>query len=285
MSSSTGRRAVMTATIVTLVFLVTAPAEAQRDFEPLFDKFNFRLEGSWVALSTQIRLDSELLGKGTVLNFEDDLNLGSSKTIPTVAFEWQVSRKHKLAVRWQDISRGSTAQGLTEIQWGDETIPVDADIALDFDITQTFVDYAYYPWVKERWAGGFGIGIRVMDIAARLTWSEANLGDGGTTTAEGTGPLPYVYFEYRRLISDRWRFKAGLGWLSVKIDDIEGGQWVARADIEYLLGRRWGLGAAANASTVDVDWKGLQTDEGDSLYTGAIDMDINDLSVFVRVRF
>jgi hypothetical protein len=271
--------------LVVLLLGISAPAEAQRDFEPLFDKFNLRVEGSWVGLSTHIRLDSEVLGRGTTLNFEDDLDLDGNKMIPTVAFEWQIARKHKVGIRWQDISRDSSSQALTEIQWGDEIIPIDARLSLGFDITQTFVDYAYFPWVKERWAAGFGLGIRVMDIAASLEWNEENIGEGGDTDAKGTGPLPYLYFEYRRLFSDHWRFKAGLGWLQVKIDDIDGGQWVGRVDIEYLLGRHWGFGAAINIATIDVDWAGVQTRQEEDILTAALDMDINDFSVFVRFRF
>ncbi len=271
--------------LAAVLLAAATPAQAQREYEPLFDKFNLRLEGSWVGLSTQIRLDSELLGRGTTLNFENDLGLGSEETIPSLAFEWQIARKHKLGVRWQDISRDSTAQALTEIQWGDDIIPIDANVGLGFDIIQYFVDYAYYPWVKERWAAGFGLGLRVMEISATLAWDVEGIGDSGSSEAKGTGPLPYLYFEYRRLLSGHWRFKAGLGWLAVKVGDIEGGQWVGRLDIEYLLGRHWGLGLAGNVATVDVDWKGLQTEAGESLYTGAIDLDINDVSIFVRFRF
>ena len=34
-----------------------------------------------------------VLGAGTTLNFEDDLDLDSSKVIPTLAFEWQIARQ------------------------------------------------------------------------------------------------------------------------------------------------------------------------------------------------
>ena len=276
----------LTITVALAVLIATAavPAAAQREFEPLFDRFNVRVEGSWVDLSTDIRLDSELLGRGTTLSFENDLDLGNRETIPTVAFDWQIARRHKLGIRWQDISRGSSAQALNEIQWGDEIIPNDAAIALAFDITQTFIDYAYFPWVKERWAGGFGLGIRVMKINAAISWDEQTVG-GGSSDAKGTGPLPYIYFEYRRLLSDHWRFKAGLGWLQVKIGDIDGGQWVGRADIEYLLGRHWGFGGAVNLATIDVDWAGVETEDGQSALTAAINMDVNDVSLFVRFRF
>ncbi len=144
--------------VLCVVFLCAAavPAHAQREFQPLFDKFNFKLAGSWVKLTTEIRLDSNLSGKGTTLNFEDDLGLGDNETIPTLSFDWQIARKHKLGVRWQDINRDSNTQALTEIDWGGETIPINADITLGFDITQAFIDYTYYPWVKERWLASAG---------------------------------------------------------------------------------------------------------------------------------
>ncbi|PWB68987.1 MAG: hypothetical protein C3F15_15735 [Holophagae bacterium] len=272
--------------LAVLLLSVAVPAAAQRGYEPLFDKFNVGVEGSWLGVSTEFRLDSELLGRGTTLNFEDDLDLAANQTIPSLSFNWQIAKRHKLAVRWQDLSRNSSAAALEEIHWGDEVIPVDADISLAFDTTQYFVDYAYYPWVKERWAAGFGLGVRVIEIQATLAW-EAEGGAGeGSTEAQGTGPLPYLYFEYRRLLTeDNWRLIAGLGWLSVKVEDIEGSQYVGRLGVEYLLGTHWAVGAAANYAAIDVDWKGLETQSGESLYTGAISIDVNDVSLFARYRF
>ena len=274
------------AVVAALVIVAAAPAEAQRSFEPLFDKFNFKIEGSWVGLNTEIRIDSEVLGEGTTLNFEDDLELGNSKTIPTLAFEWQIARKHKLGVRWQDISRDSSAQALTEIIWDDEVIPIDADVTLGFDIAQAFIDYTYYTWVKEKWAFGFGLGLRWMDLGATLSYRGDTEDENieGSSDIKASAPLPYLYFEYRRLFSENWRFITGLGWLYVSIDDISGGQYIGRLGIEYLAGKRWAFGAAINLATVDVDWDGIETEEG-NLVKGAVNMAINDFSVFARVRF
>jgi len=263
---------------------MAAPAEAQRDYQPLLDKFNFRLEGSWINMSTEIRLDSETLGKGTTLSFEDDLGLEKGQAIPTLAFEWQFARKHRLGVRAQDITRDSTAQALTEIKWGDETIPIDANITLAFDTTQFYIDYTYFPWVKERWAVGFGFGLRVMDIFAELRWEEETIGEGGNDI-DGIAPLPYFYFEYRRLFGDHWRFMTGLGWLYVEIDDISGGQWIGRATIEYLIGKRWSVGGGFNLSQISVDWAGLENSEGDPELMASVDIDVNDISLFARIRF
>jgi hypothetical protein len=287
MSISSRRRFVVIALVLgTFVLAAAVPAEAQRSFEPLFDNFNFKLAGSWVGMSTEIRLDSDLTeGDGTTLNFEDDLGLGSGSTIPTLAFEWQIARKHKLGVRWQDINRDSNAQALTEIEWGDEIIPIDADITLAFDITQAFIDYTYYPWVKDRWAAGFGVGLRWMDIQATLEYREDNEDIEGSSDVKASAPLPYLYFEYRRLFSDKWRFITGFGWLYISIDDISGGQLIGRASIEYLAGKRWSFGGAINLSTINVDWKGLKDEEDTAHLEAAIEMAINDFTVFARVRF
>jgi hypothetical protein len=280
-------RLVLPAALVLVVTAVAAPVAAQRDYEPLLDKFNFRLEASWVGMSTEIRLDSEVLGTGTTLSFEDDLDLDASKTVPSLAFEWQIARRHRLGVRWQDINRDSVSQTLEEIKWGDEVIPLDAEVRLGFDVTQYYIDYTYFPWVKERWAAGFGLGLRVLELSVTLDWTlEGGEEQGeGTSDVKGTGPLPYLYFEYRRMFSEHWRFQAGLGWLYVSIEDISGGQWVGRLGIEYLIGDHFSVGGAFNLSTIDVDWDGIETEENGTLLNAAISYDINDFSVFLRARF
>ncbi len=267
--------------IVVLVVSVAVPAAAQGLYEPLFDRFNFKLEGSFVKLTTAIRLDSKTLGKGTELRFEDDFGLGDSEIVPSLSFEWQVGRRHRLAARWQDIDRSSTAQVLTEIQWGDETIPIEANVGIAFDITTYAVDYTYYPWIKERWAGGFGLGFRILDITAVLRVDEIELDQDVNASA----PLPYVNFEYRRKLSEKWRLKAGLGWLDVTIGDISGSQYIGRLAFEYQTRKRWGFGAAINLSSVDVDWEGLEREDGQNELSGHIDFDIDDISLYVRIRF
>ncbi len=196
------------------------------------------------------------------------------------------SANELLALLGPDISVPLAGTGRADfsVDWGDETIPINADITLGFDITQAFIDYTYYPWVKERWAAGFGLGLRWMDLQVTLAYRDNESDIEEQSDVKGTAPLPYLYFEYRRLFSDHWRFTTGLGWFYLKFNDIEGGQWIGRVGIEYLAGRRWAFGAAVNLSTIDVDWNDVSTEVDDVLNLTA-KLDINDLSLFVRVRF
>jgi hypothetical protein len=267
--------------VIGLLLFSATSAPAQNIDHPLFDRFNFMLEGSAVGMKTAIRLDSATLDKGTTLSFEDDLGLDNRKWIPTLSFEWQISRKHRLAARWQDIPRGSNTQIPEEIEWGDEVIPIESNVSLDFQVEQILFDYTYYPWVKEKWAGGFGFGLRWMDLLTALKVDEIELEDQLDVAA----PLPYFNFEYRRVLSDRWRLKAGLGRFYLSLGDISGGQWIARVGAEYITGRHWGFGIAINASAINVDWTGIENPDGENELTARIDMDINDVSLYVRIRF
>ena len=254
---------------------------AQGVSEPLFDTFNFKLEGSWVWVSTTIRLDSETIGRGTTLSFENDLGLPDKEIVPSISFEWQAGRRHRLGVRWQNVNRDSTTQVLKEIQWGGEIIPIDADVTLDFDIRTLAVDYTFYPWIKERWGGGFGLGFRILGLTTVLSVEDIELGE----QIDGTAPLPYVNFEYRRIFRERWRLKTEIGWFQIKIGDVDGGQYIGRLAGEYITDLRWGFGAAVNLSNVDVDWAGLHDARGNDLLRAKIDLDINDISLYVRIRF
>jgi len=273
---------------VVVVLAISAPAEAQRSYEPLFDKFNFKAEFSWVGLSTSVGLFEQDSGRGGTLDFEDDLNLGSREMIPSLDFEWQIAKHHRLGGRWQSISRDSSSQALTDIQWGDETIPVNADISLSFDVSQFFVDYTWYPWVKDRWALGFGIGFRWLDLSTQLDWKFDVAGQPEEVGRQGVsadGPLPYLNVEYRRLLTEDWRMILSAGWLHLTVGDFSGGQWVGKASFEYLIGKRWAVGGAFNLATIDVDIKDLTGNNGDGTFDMNVNMDIWDLSIFGRVRF
>ncbi len=39
---------------------------------------------------------------------------------------------------------------------------MDAILNLIVSLTQSFIDYAFYPWVKERWAAGFDLAYEIF---------------------------------------------------------------------------------------------------------------------------
>ncbi len=77
----------------------------------------------------------------------------------------------------------------------------------------------------------------------------------------------------------------GAGVLDLTIGDISGSQYIGRAGFEYLIGKRWSVGGAANIATIDVEAKNIKDDDDLVNLRATIDMDIWDFSIFGRVRF
>ncbi len=87
------------------------------------------------------------------------------------------------------------------------------------------------------------------------------------------------------MFGDHWRMILTGGWLGITIGNNSGDQWVARAGIEYLIGKRWSVGGSFNAATVDVDLDDVGDNEDIGQLNLSIAMDIWDFSIFGRVRF
>ncbi len=98
-------------------------------------------------------------------------------------------------------------------------------------------------------------------------------------------PLPYLNVEYRRLLSEHWRMILTGGWLGITIGDISGSQWVGRAGIEYLIGKRWSVGGSFNIATIYIEADDIGGERRHRTLNLSVDMDIWDFSIFGRVRF
>ena len=55
--------------------------------------------------------------------------------------------------------------------------------------------------------------------------------------------------------------------------------------LEYLAGERWAFGAAINLANVNADVKNIEDSMGNPEFKARVDMDANDFSLFVKVRF
>lgn len=260
-------------------FAAAAPAQAQE--YSLFDRFSIGLGGGTLEIDTVVRLDATDGSIGTELDFEKNLALDGSQIEPAFLFEWHFARRHNLLLRYDSTGRNSATQVLTEIRFGDLVIPVDADVAVTYDIEEILVGYTYYPWLRDRWAAGFGLGLRLLDLTSTI--EIVNLPPGASQIvlqerASATAPLPFLNFDYRYAIAPTWRFIGSLGLLDASIDDFKGSQTVAALNVEHLAWKNFSWGLSAGFSAVDVEAK-------DSDWVGRVKLDIIRLGAFVKGRW
>jgi hypothetical protein len=268
---------VISASIATLV--APGAAQAQQRDSHLFDRISIALEGSWAVMDTMIRLDSEALGTGTEVNFENDGGLDSSKAVPTLSFEWRVGRRHRLGGWWMDVRRDSTNTILKEIKFGDEVFPPAAEVRFLFETEEIALNYTYFLKLEDRHAFGIGGGFRILKTIAGLAALNLEITEEGDFTA----PLPFLWLEYRYGIGPKWRLISDFGVFYIEIGDYSGSQIVLDAFVEYLAGKRLSVGFGIRGARVDADVKTGSEIAGD--FYGATKMAIASARLFVRVRF
>lgn len=134
----------------------------------LFDKFNIGFGASALSFDTKIRVDALNIG-GTEIDYESTLGVSSDEFTPSLVFEWHPGRRHHVFGRWDAVERDGTEAVSTELRFGDLVIPIDATVTSTFDLDELFFGYNYYPWVRDRWALGLGLGARWLDIDVTAT--------------------------------------------------------------------------------------------------------------------
>jgi hypothetical protein len=230
-------------------------------------------------MDTTIRLDSELIGKGTELNFEKDGGLDSSKALPTLSFDWRIGRRHRLGGWWANIDRDSITTILTEIKFGDVVFPIEARVRFLLGTEELGLGYTYIISLKERHAFGLGGGFRTLKTTIGLAALNIEKEEEGDFTA----PLPFFSVEYRYGISPKWRLVSDFGVFYIEIGDFSGSQIVLDAYVEYLISERFAFGGGIRGSRVDADMTTEHEIAG--TFNGAFKMSIMSGRLFFRVRF
>ncbi len=92
--------------VIGLLLLAPAWAFAQSELD---DRFSLSLGAFFTNRDTDTRLDSETLGKGTEIDFENDLGLDSSDSVVRIDGHYRFSQKHRVNFSVFDLSRDSSA--------------------------------------------------------------------------------------------------------------------------------------------------------------------------------
>ena len=88
------------------------------------DRFSFSIGAFITDRDTDARLDSQTLGQGTDIDFEDDLDLDSSGTVFRLDAFYRFNRRHRIDFAIFDLSRDSSATINESIQFGDDVFNI-----------------------------------------------------------------------------------------------------------------------------------------------------------------
>jgi hypothetical protein len=261
-----------------LLLLLTIPAFGQ----DLFPRFSLTAGASAAGFETNARIDSEITGgAGTDIALERDLGLEDSRTPQRFGVQWQPFRRHELAATYFSAPRSGFAQIDRQIQFGDQTYPVQAVVRTELDLDYASATYTYWARRSERDGIGISIGAAMLSFDASVVADTNGIGIAPISERVNTDvPVALAGLQGRVALLDRLHLEGSVSTLPrVTIEGYSGDALTANARLEYRPVRWLGIGAAYSYFRLNVDV--AKTDE----LHGALDMTIQGPEGYVRLAF
>ena len=232
--------------IIGLFLLAPAWSFAQSELD---DRFSISLGAFITDRDTDTRLDSDVLGKGTEIDFEDDLGLDSSDTVFRLDGHYRFNQKHRLNFSVFDLSRHSSAAIQRDIQYGDEIFLIDTVVKADFDIRIYRLAYTYS--IMQRDNGYLGVTFGAHTADSKIGLAEQDLGQ--SEISEITAPLPVLGLKGEYEFSDRLTLSATGEFFAVEFDNVDGSLIDLYLGIDYQVIEHVAVGLGFNSVRIDVD--------------------------------
>jgi hypothetical protein len=150
------------------VLALSAPAVAQSEDDwqswPLADRFTISLDAFSPYLDTRVRIDASDESPGTTIDFEQNLGLSDTETLPGLGLSWRFAKKHQLSLDYFKLDRSGSSITGTIIRIGDEVFDVDLPISFFFDMEITSFNYSYSLLLDERKELALSVGLSIQDL-------------------------------------------------------------------------------------------------------------------------
>jgi hypothetical protein len=229
--------------------------------------------GFYAQLNTDARLDSETLGLGATVDFEDDLGLEQDLLVPFGGARVRLGDRWRLELEYVQFEREGSETIEVEIQWGDIVFPVDTGLSSRFDLSMLRASLGYAFFRRRDKELGIAFGVH----GARI---EAELSDGGGTAERGEvlAPLPVLSLYGRVALTERWSVGMRADAFSLEYEQYDGRLLSNAVDLVYQPFRHVALGLGYRDLFVD-----LELDDPD--FSGKVESDFRGPVAFLALSF
>ena len=237
--------------------LALNPISALADDAPNLMKDPFYLAlGTYIVNSdTEVRLDGES-GRGTNINWENTFG-GGDVTRFRFDGQWRFADRHKARFMWFSSTRDASRTLGEDIDWGDETFPVNARVKgeFGFDIYELAYEYAFLRRDSYEVSGTFGLHYTELELtmSAKAESSGGALDRDISESGNVGAPLPAFGVRGQWALPYDFWIDASAQWFALSIDEYDGSLRDLRVTVTWQPKNWLGIGLGYNQFNVDVD--------------------------------
>ena len=204
--------------------------------------------GFWPIFDSDLRLDSETLGRGTTFDLEEALGLDKSGPRLRLGAFWRIAPRHMVDFEYYNMSREGLRIIDEQLQIGDSVFPINTQVASDIKFKVYRLSYGYSFWQDSK-----------VDIAGQIGFFVGDLGLNFTAPAVSTenrslfAPLPVLGLRGAYAFTPKLIGQAGAQFFFLTPGDDEGFLFDFKTTLEYEVHKNIMLGLGYNFTRIDVD--------------------------------
>jgi hypothetical protein len=220
-----------------LLFAQRAAAQDIPSHPALTDRYYFGVGVFFPKTSTQAQLQNKVSGVGATVDFEQSLDMERSKTVPTAFGRWRIGERWRIDAEYFALNRTSERTLDRDIQWGDQTFPVNAQVAAKFNFSDLRVSAGYSFFRTTDKELGVGVGLHMASYEISLTSNST-----GTDGEDVLAPLPVISLYAQFALTERWAMGSRIDRFSLSYDKYDGNLTSLGFDLVYQPFRHFGVG-------------------------------------------
>jgi len=269
--------------ILAAVLLGSSLAARAEESGLLDERFSIALGTFFMSSDTSLRADAFTSGEiGTPFNFEDTFKL-DDENVFRVDGSWRIGTRHLLRVMHFESDRSVSNVIDRDINFGDETFPIDAQVRADFNFDITELAYEYVILDRDRYELGASFGIHNAGFKIGLSADVDSPGGGASVTiaedVRTNAPLPVLGLRGRWHVAGHLYALAHAQYFRLAYGAYEGSLQDYEAALVWQVTQHVGVGAAYNTFVTQVE-----TDDRDH-FEGMLRWRYSGSQLFMRMSF
>ena len=233
-----------------------APALAEEGFDRGSEDIFLISAGTFlIDFDTNASLDSETLGKGTDIDFEDDLGLVANQNRARLDGYWRFAHKHRLDFAIYYYNRTADRTIDRQIEWGDVTYDVGAELHPEVKFQFFKLNYKYSFVRTQKLEFAFSAGLSTIRTETELA-GQGTVSGGVEESFQKKAnsllvPIPVLglYGEWR-MVRNLY-LRGGVEYLAVNVSGWEGSVKDLRASLDWYPFKHFGFGVGYNIFRID----------------------------------
>ena len=234
-----------------------------------------------MSTDTRVQLNGKTTDEiGTDIDFDDTFGIGDFDRF-RIDGMWRIADRHLIRGMYFENNRSGTKTIDREINFGDETFPLDASVTARSELAILQLSYEYAFLRRENYELAGGIGVHYMDIGLKLS---ATLDEqSGTRQASEDGntgaPLPVLGLRWLWRLPANFYVNAQLQYFYIEFDPYSGGLSDLKASVVWQPTDHFGVGVGYNDFRFDFDI------EDGGKFDGSLEWDYGGAVAFVSFMF